>query len=134
MTIQKKFLDSLVYVRKLNLYIADATDNAATNEKFTSTTVQDYIVPAGKRWFVIGGNINRDASQTVTVDFYDSSDNRILRGDSRGAGTGITEWPSANYDAYFPVPLDAGEYVKLTFGGAQGAAAWATCVVLEVNV
>ena len=124
---------------KQNYYIEDATDNAATNLKFTSTTAQEYTVPTGKRWILIGGQVTRDASGTIAVDIYDSSDKKIMKLNYQSAavntvpliGTGSSTHVSGMAG---PIVLDAGEYVKLAFGAAQGAGASAACIVIEVSV
>jgi hypothetical protein len=122
----------------LSNYIVDATDNAATNAKWTSTTVQNYTVPAGCRWFLTGGYVTRDTNTgtaTLTVDVYDAATNLVLHLDEAVAGTGTTTYPDPTYTGYinFPLPMGAGWYVNITIGEAQGAAAAATCMVREVH-
>ena len=119
-------------------YIVDATDNAATNLKWTSTTVQSYTVPANKRWVLFGGHVNRDVqtgTATLLVDVYNESDKLILRLDTQANATGTTGYPNATSAAafVFPMPMDAGWYVKITIGEAQDTAATASCVVLEFD-
>lgn len=120
---------------KKNYYIADATDNAAGNLKFDSTTGQHYICPTGKRWFLYGGVVYRDANETLNILIRDSSDRVVSYLCDEAAGTGYKHYPTSLI-GYFTRPqvLDAGEYVDITFGGAQGAGAKATCCVLEVDV
>lgn len=117
--------------RLITNYDIDATAGGL----WTDTTHFKVTVPTGKRWKVLGGVINRDANQTVVVDVYNSSNDIILRLDSRSAGTGITEFPSQNYNSYVATGLyiDAGMYIQATFGAAQGAAAYASCLVLEFD-
>lgn len=128
-----------MYARKVNNYIEDATDNAATNAKFTSTTAQEYTVPAGKRWFVLGGYVKRDASSTLAVVAYDVSDKIIMYFDYQAAATGQTAWPCQDahdraVNPSYPIILDAGEYVGISFGSAQGAGAEASCIILEIDI
>jgi len=120
-------------------YIVDATDNAATNLKWTSTTAQEYTVPAGKRWFLFGGQITRDVATgtaTVEVDIYNDADKPVLHLDTRANGTGTTPYPVSTYtgSTVWPFPMDAGWYVKILIGEAQDAAAAATCCVIEVPI
>ncbi len=124
--------------KKVNNYIEDATDNAATNDKFDSTTTALWTVPSGKRWFLMYGSISRDTSSTLTIKLYDSSDKLIGMIDSKSAATGDTPFTGTGASATVAKGkqywvLDAGEYVKLTFGAAQGASATASCVVIEVD-
>ena len=116
-------------------YIIDATDVAATNAKWTSTTVQTWTVPAGKRWWFIGGSVKNSADATVTVDIYDKAAKVMLGVCSIAApGAGVrVQYPDADIGyVHRPILLDEGMAVKLTMGAAQGAAAEATCVVLEM--
>ena len=116
-------------------FIIDATDVAATNAKWTSTTVQTWTVPAGKRWWFIGGSVKNSADATVTVDIYDKAA-KVMFGVCSIAAPGIgvrVQYPDADIGyVHRPIPLDEGMAVKLTMGAAQGAAAEATCVVLEM--
>lgn len=126
---------TLLEVAKRNHYfITDATDNAAGNAKFDSTTDQTYAVPASTRWYFFGGVVNRDANETLTIYLQDSSTNNILQLASEAAGTGITAFPTTASTGNFvlPIVMDAGDIIQITFGGAQGAAAYASCYVLEV--
>ena len=118
-------------------YIEDATDNAADNTKWTSTTVQSYTVPSGRHWWLYGGNVNRDAdtgTATLDVSLYDAADNLVLILDQAAHATGTTPYPDPTYSGYinFPVPMGTGWYVKITVGEAQGAGAAATCMVEEI--
>lgn len=124
---------------KKNYYIEDATDNASDNLKFDSDTAQKYIVPAGKRWLLIGGNVNRDVSSTLLVRLHDAANKVILTLANESAGTGVTVFPNGgtndeNFRPIGPIILDAGEYVRILFGTAQTGAAWASCMVIEVGV
>ena len=113
-------------------YIVDAADNAGTNLKFTSTTRQSYTVPAGTYWILWGGQVTRDAAETLLVDLNDGT-NIIMNLATAGAATGQTDLLEdlpGNFT--MPMVLPAGYIVDITFGGAQGAGAKATCVVNEI--
>jgi hypothetical protein len=118
-------------------YIVDATDNAATNAKWTSTTVQTYTVPTGKRWFLWGGAVTRDASTgtaTLVVNLTDGTNtlmNLATEADATGE-TSLTADVPSNFT--FPIIMDPGWTVVITVGEAQGAGAKATCVVTEVTI
>lgn len=111
-------------------YSADATST------WDSTTNKKYTVPAGERWFLYGGTVTRDANQTLIVTVKDASDQTVIQLDSQGAGTGLTAYPNqASTGAIvFPLPMDAGYYVDITCGGAQGAGAIATIYYERVGV
>lgn len=130
--------DEILYCHKVNNYIEDATDIAAGNDKFDSDQLATMIVPAGKRWILLGGVVNRDASSTLTIYVKDASDNIIHLVLYSGATAALTTWPD-NADSektyiFHPIILDVGEYVEFSFGAAQGAGAFLSCVVLEVDV
>jgi len=114
-------------------YIVDATDNAATNLKWTSTTVQTYTVPAGKVWLLWGGIVTRDAAETLVVTLLDGT-NTLMTLASEGAAASTTSL-TADLPTNFTMPLilPAGYQVLITCGGAQGAGAKATCVVTEID-
>jgi len=115
-------------------YIVDATDNAGTNAKWTSTTVQTYTVPAGAVWLLWGGQVTRDANETLVVNLTDGT-NTIMNLATAAAGTGQTDLLEDLPGKYqMPMVLPAGYEVVITCGGAQGAGAKATCVVTEVTL
>lgn len=120
----------LARARKVEIYLLDATStwDATTNHKWT--------VPAGKRWFVIGGNVKRDANETLYVTCHNSSDEQILQLVSEAAATTLKAWPESDYAIWggTPIVLDAGDYIYFLCGGAQGAAAYISGWVLEVDV
>lgn len=104
-----------------------------------SDGTQDHreVVPAGVRWWILGGIINRDQNSTVYVKLLDSSDNTIEQFEYQGAGTGVTAWPSMSAQAtqknmFFPTPAEPGEQVQFSFGAAQGAAGVCVLRVIEV--
>ena len=113
-------------------YIVDATDNDGTNAKWTSTTVQTYTVPAGKVWALWGGQVTRDANETLVVNMTDGT-NVILNCATEGAATGQTSLLADVGNLSLPLIMPAGYTVVITAGGAQGAGAKATCVVSEIT-
>jgi len=115
-------------------YIVDATDNGAGNDKWTSTTVQTYTVPAGAYWLIWGGIVTRDAAETLVVTFTDGT-NTLMTLASEGAAAATTSI-FADLPTNYTLPLiaQAGYTVVITCGGAQGAGAKATCVVTEVTL
>lgn len=125
--------------KKLDNYITDATDNAAGNEKFDSTTEQTYTVPTGKRWLFMYGYLKLDVNATFTAYLFNVDDELVAVLASAAAGTGRKTYPgtlsgSINGSLGYPYPMDEGDYIKLTAGAAQGAGAAASCAVLEVDV
>ena len=133
---QAIFAELLTVAKKLNNYAENATGGGL----WTSTTEYRATVPAGKRWFVQGGCVNRDVSSTMNVNAYDASDDLLFFLDFQGAATGTTCWPNTQAVAVriqFPkngLMLDAGEYILITLAVAQGVGAFANCVILEVDV
>jgi len=131
------YAELLTLAKKFNNYEIDPVTGLKV--LWLSTTSFRAVVPTGKRWFVIGGVVNRNVSSTLTITIRDSSNALILRIQYLAAATGISLWPStysdiANMDIVNPIPLDAGEYFDLLFGTAQDAGSYASCMVLEVDV
>ena len=115
-------------------YIVDTGDLGAGNDKWTSTTVQTYTVPAGVYWVLWGGQVTRDAAETLVVNLTDGT-NTIMNLATAGAAaaqTDLLEDLPGNY--HMPMLLPAGYTIVITCGGAQGAGAKATCVVTEVTL
>lgn len=123
----------LTRARKLDNYEKDATGATA---KWPDTTHFIATVPAGKRWFLFGGNANRAVSSTMNSYVKDPSDNTILTLSYHGASTGSTPFPIATYAGthIFPWPMDVGDYVELLFGTAQNANSYASVHVLEIDI
>lgn len=121
----------LTLARKLNHFEEDAT---AGGTHWLDTTHYRVVVPAKKRWFVLGGQVDRDVSATVNTGVFDSSDNQIGKLMDDAAGTGLVSFPEDSYFIGTPWILDAGEYIESVFGVAQGASATHSCVVLEVDI
>lgn len=128
--------DLLTKAKKLDQYISDATDNGTGNDKFDSTTLMEWEVPTGRRWFLFQGMVNPDNSSTVTVTVKNSADKILYKLAAYGAGTATVSLidPAVFASAGIPIVMDAGDYVGLDYGTAQGGSAEATCVVLEIKI
>ena len=111
-------------------YIVDATDHAADNTKWTSTTVQTYTVPAGKRWFLICGSVFLSDNATCVVTMTDGTNTLGLMA-SHAATTGWVEYPEFQHP--HDHILDPGWTIVITAGVAQGATAKASCIVYEYD-
>lgn len=126
-------IDLLVAGKKVNNYEADATGGTL----WVDTTHFKCVVPLGRRWFVLGGIINRSDSGTAITRYYDAADKVLYQADFLNAATGVSAWPNTvastgvgNVAPWFI--LDEGEYVETLYGAAQGATAYQSCVVIEV--
>jgi len=114
----------------LDKYILVGSDE--TEEKLT--------VPNGKRWLFFGGAVKPDTSAAVLVELCNSDDKVILTIlPTATAGTAILSMleqrsVATNPALYAGLPMKAGDYLKITFGAAQGAAAYVTAIVLEADV
>lgn len=122
--------DQLHYAEKVDNYEVDATSGIL----WVSTTNFRVTCPASKRWFLIGGVIKRTVSATVIGYVRDSSDNILHKLCDEAAATATTNFPDKDYVTGQGFVLDAGDDVSLTFGVAQNASAYASCVVLEVDI
>lgn len=125
--------DLLAQARLITNYEKDAT---GATTRWPDTTHYKVTVPVGKRWFCYGGIISRSDSDAVAVWHKDASDNVLHEFDSKSAATGPLPWPSGTtyVSSNFPFPMDAGTYIEMIFGGAQGATAYASCIVLEIDI
>ena len=112
-------------------YEIDATGATA---RWADTTHYTAIVPAGKRWFLWGGYQDGDAAQTVVGTIKDASDNILFAILSEADATVGYGYPDpALVHVNMPIPMSEGWYLELVYGGAQGAGAYASCVVSEVT-
>lgn len=117
-------------------YAIDATGGGL----WVNTSTYRATVPTGKRWFLIGGICSRDVNSSASVRIYNSTPVQVHNVDEYAAAASVFAFPSrqtginASTPSGLPFVLDAGWYLQIAFGVAQGAAAFATCVVLEVDV
>lgn len=111
--------------------------DATAGGYWTSTTVFEYAVPAGKKAWILGVVHDRDASATSMTEVTDGT-NRIALLESNAAGTDQISWPSSQdqnvYASWFPLILEAGYTVTSSFGAAQGAGAYATIFLVVWDV
>ncbi len=136
------FAELLTVAKKVNNYIIDATDTGTGNDKWESSTLQEWTVPADKRWILLYGVLSRENSSTSTCLILDSSGGVIGKIHDMSAGTGVTPLIPVGFATREHLQqgqmgqliLDAGEQVQLTLGTAQGSAAYASLVVLEIDV
>lgn len=123
--------DILPFARKLNNYEADATSGTL----WVSTTQFKVVCPTGKRWYLLYGVFNRTVNASVVMYIRDISNQVIGWLGALTAATGVAGYPYYTGSLSNPLRvIDAGEYVSLEFGAAQDANAYASCVVLEVDV
>ena len=117
-----------------DFYVVDATDAAAGNAKWDSTTVMTWTVPAGYRWDFIGGTVLNSVDATVTVILQNATPKTIYQLASiaaPGAATRV-QFPDSDIGyVHRPIPMYAGWSVQMTMGAAQGAAAEANICVIE---
>lgn len=90
-------------------------------------------VPSDRKWFLIGGQVIRDAAETLVITITDGT-NTILTILNEGAAANTTGFPDATLinNLIIPIPLMEGYEIVFTFGGNQGAGAAITCMVVEV--
>lgn len=118
----------LTVARKVDNYLAPASAWGALNS-------HEFTVPAGKRWWLYGGIVKRDVSETVSVYLRNGSDEPLLYTMSAGASTNVVHYPDpAVCPIYRPIPMDEGDHILVALGGNQGAGAYLSCIVLEVDI
>ena len=90
-------------------------------------------VPADKKWFLIGGQVTRDAAETLVITITDGT-NTILTILNAGAAAQTDPFPNSTLmgNMIVPIPLMEGYEIVFTFGGNQGAGAAISCMVVEV--
>lgn len=127
--------DQLHYAKKINTYEVYA---ASGTDYWVDTTHYKAEVPADKRWVLLYGQVDPDASATVAVHIKNTADKILTLLTNVAAGTAIISVPNTvassttlNSGLYV---LDAGEYIYVTFGAAQGTGADANFSFLEVDV
>lgn len=118
----------LTLAKKDNNYVATA---AAFSD---STTLHKATVPAGKRWFLIAGYVKRDAAATLIITLRDSAGANIGKILDEAAGTTGVAYPEADFQVGTAYILDEAEWIQFDFGVAQGAGAYLSCMVLEVDI
>lgn len=112
--------------------VDDVTTGAANFSE--STSEHRLTVPAGKRWRVLYGAINRDANQTVIVYIYNSAGKALANISGKTAGTGVTFFPDSDAIQLPCILMKAGDTLRFVFGGAQSTAAYVHVRYLEVDV
>lgn len=129
------YTELLTLAKKLDQYAKDATGSGATGTTYwLDTTHYRATCPVDKRWLFQYGISYRDVSATQSAKTFDSSDNVLAYIRTDTAGTGETPMPEAGYVLPTPIIMDAGDYFENVFGVAQGASAYHTFTVLEVDV
>lgn len=121
LTIARKVDNYEIYTGVADVYWVDTTHYRAT-------------CPTGKRWFLLGGAYSRDNSATGTVYIYNADDKLIAQIGYEGAATGRAAYPEYAQAKATAWVFDVGDYLEILFGAAQSTAAFASCVVLEVDM
>jgi hypothetical protein len=103
-------------------------------ETLGAVTTKTFTVPANTRWLVFGGKAERDVNATLDIAIYDGSDNVISAFPQVVAGTTTIYWgflaTASTHALYNAVPLDAGWYIKYTWG-AQQTTPEVSCLVAQ---
>ena len=105
-------------------------------ETLGAITSKIWTVPLEKRWLVIGGYAERDASATLDLKVTDSADKTIIIMPQIAAGTtniGFGNFATDSTWAFNPFVLDEGDKVVLTWGDAQTTPEVAL-LVLEIDL
>ena len=112
-------------------YEKDAT---GATTLWPDTTHYVATVPTGKRWYLWGGYQDGDAAETIVITIKDEGDNLLFPLLSEADATVGYAYPDvAVLPLRRPIPMKTGWYLEIVYGGAQGANAYASCVVSEVT-
>lgn len=91
-----------------------------------AVTSHSFTVPAGKRWLVFGGEVERDANAALSLYVYNAADELIMVIFSEGAGVAEHDWgvwvsstPTESRSISHPILLGSGDYLKVVWGAAQ---------------
>ena len=92
------------------------------DEVVGAVATKSYVVPAGERWKVLGGMIERDVNADCSVMVYNEAGHKIFYLSYAAAGLTVVPVPNntdlkSNYGR--DLILDAGDYIKVTWGGGQ---------------
>lgn len=112
-------------------------DNATTLGAVSSTT---FLVPANKRWLVLGGYAERDSvvAKTFQILVKNVDDKTIERTPSMTAAATDLSWGmlkkvfSTDIEG-IPLLLKAGDYVQYSYGGTQTSPEVAL-IVIEYDI
>lgn len=88
-------------------------------------------VPAGKRWLLLGGSIERDVNATLQCTITDADDNILIESDTEAAGT--TRVQLAGLFKVLPQVCEAGDKIILTWGAGQTTPE-ISIIILEVEI
>lgn len=129
------FAELLSLAKKIQIFQADATSGGL----WTDTTHFTTVCPSGKRWFFMGGVVNRSANATLLARLMSGGYPALIL-TTDVAATGISTFPNTvasvgnwHFSGVLPI-LDAGDNITLTFGAAQGAGAYCILTILEIDV
>lgn len=125
----------LTLAKKVDTYEVYA---ASGTTYWSSTTTYEATVPVSKRWYFLYGMVDPDASATVAVHVKNSADKILTLLTNVAAGTAIISVPNtvASSTTLNPdglIVMDAGDYIGVTFGAAQGTGADVNFSFLEVD-
>ena len=112
-------------------YEIDATSTTAL---WPATTTYVMTVPADHIYLFWGGYVDGDVADTIVATIHDADDNIILGPmlSEANCTVGYGYPDPALIHVNMPIPLQAGWYVLLTFGQAQGVGAYASCVCTPI--
>ena len=93
-----------------------------------------FTVPSGKKWLILWGRSERDASAAFEAIVYTAADKILLYLKTVAAGTTVVNWSpsSSTYIVISMMILEAGMYVKYTYDATQTNPE-VCCVVLEID-
>jgi len=97
-------------------------------ETLGAVAIKTWTVPAGKRWFVLGGYAERDQNATLDIWATDTSDKIIWGRDQEAAGVTNIGWNVPGL-----LVLDATDKFVYTWGAAQTTPE-ISLLVLEIDL
>lgn len=127
------FAELLTLAKKTSVQLLDATST------WDSTTTHNLTCPTGKRWFLLNCFVWRTQAATLSINHRNAADAIIAELVYSAAAVGGVGYPNGigatrSVQSFYPLRIDAGEYIGFVFSVAQDATAYISYSILEVDL
>lgn len=126
-----QFAEVQTIARKVSEHLLDATST------WDSTTTHKITVPADTRWFLLNVYVWRTVSSTAHLQHKNAADkvlSELIYSAATTGGLGLPNGIGAvrSIQLFYPLVMDAGEYISFLFSVAQDATAYIAYSYLEI--